>query len=81
MSRGMRNFNSLTIETGLRDLPLNNSEFTWSNMREEQLVCSRIDRFLFSEGWGEMFQSTRQEALLRALSDHCPIVLDTNNFK
>ena len=50
-------------------------------MREEQLVCSRIDRFLFFEGWGEMFQLTRQEALVRATLDHCPILLDTNNFK
>ena len=47
----------------------------------ERLACPRIDRFLFSDGWEEMFQSVRQEALVRATSDHCPIILDTNNFK
>ena len=46
----------------------------------EQLVCSRVDRFLFSEGWENMFNSIRQEALIRVTSDHCPIILDTNNF-
>ena len=80
VTRSMKDFDSFIRETNLRDIAINNSEFTWSNMRE-RLACSRIDRFLFSEGWEEMSHSVRQEALIRATSDHCPVVLDTNNFK
>ena len=80
VTRSMRDFDALIREMKLIDPALSNTEFTWSNMREN-LACSRIDRFLFTDSWGDMWQSIRQEGLTRVTSDHCPIILDTNSFK
>ena len=57
-----------------------NSLHTWFNFREN-LVCSRLDRFLFSCDWGDLYSQVRQEALVRVVSDHCPILLYTNPIK
>ena len=77
LSKSMKDFNTFINETGLRDLNLTNAEFTWSNGRSS----SRLDRFLFSLGWEDMFHSVRQEALIRVVSDHFPIIVNTNPFK
>ena len=37
-----------------------------------------MDRFLFTRGWGESFAFLKQEAEVRMVSDHCPVVLDSN---
>lgn len=57
-TKSMKDFDSLIRDTELIDLALNNSEFTWSNMRT-RLACSRIDRFLFTVSWGNLWQSIR----------------------
>ena len=78
--RSMRDFDKFIRDAELRDTPLSNSLYTWSNFREN-LVCSRLDRFLFSCEWGDLYPQVRQEALVRVVSDHCPILLDTNPIK
>lgn len=76
----MRTFNEFIQDTELKDLDLLNAQFTWSNFREEA-VCRRLDIFLFSVGWEEIFPNVRQKTLARVISDHCPIELDTNKVK
>ncbi|KAK9275884.1 hypothetical protein L1049_023158 [Liquidambar formosana] len=74
--RSMRDFDHFIRECALRDLPLVNARFTWSN-QQMNLVCNRIDRFLFSLEWEELFPHVRQLTLPRVTSNHCPILLDS----
>ena len=76
----MIDFNNFITDTNLCDPVLQNAEFTWSNNRENAIWC-RLDRFLFSTGWEDVFSDARQLALSRVTSDHCPVLLDTNNVK
>ena len=55
----MRKFDAFVKDTELRDIPLLNADYTWSNLRA-RLACARLDRFLFTEGWEDMFKSVRQ---------------------
>lgn len=80
ITRSLVDFDEFIKDMELRDIPLNNSRYTWSSLRKN-LVCSRIDWFLFSCEWGDSHTHVRQEALVRIVSDHCPIVLDTNLVK
>ena len=70
-------FIDLIGEVSLIDPPLVNSQFTWSNFRED-LICCRMDRFLIFGGWEGLFKYVRQEAVVRVVSDHCSIILDSN---
>ena len=40
--------------SALLDLPLKGGDFTWSRSGDES-VCSRLDRFLVSADWEELF--------------------------
>ncbi|PON86643.1 Endonuclease/exonuclease/phosphatase, partial [Trema orientale] len=57
----MKIFDELIRELNLKDLPLSKTQFTWSNF-----WCCRLDRFSYG----------RQEAEVRAIFDHCPVILD-----
>ncbi|XP_021820446.1 uncharacterized protein LOC110762145 [Prunus avium] len=80
VTSSMRTFNNFINDTNLRDPRLLNASFTWSNGREN-VVCRRLDRFLFTGGWEDCFPNFRQKALVRVTSDHCPIELDTSKLK
>ena len=75
-TRSMRIYDELIRELELRDPPLNNAQFTWSNFRELP-ICCRLDRFLISMGFREMFKYFRQEAVASCISDHSPVILST----
>ena len=45
----MRDFDDFVRDCELIDPPLRNAFFTWSNL-QENTVCKRLDRFLFSIG-------------------------------
>ena len=76
-TRSMRIFDELIRELELQDPLLNNAQFTCANFRE-QLICCRLDWFLLSTGFTELFGYFRQEALIRSVSDHSPVILTTN---
>ena len=76
-TRNMRIFDELIRELELQDPPLNNAQFTWSNFRELP-ICCRLDRFLLSTEFTEMFGYFRQEASIRCVSDHMLVILSTN---
>ena len=75
-TRSMRMFDDLVRELNLKDPPLCNGQYTWSNFRQ-QPVCCRLDRFLVSVAWEEVFPYFRQELAVRVVSNHCPIILDS----
>ncbi|RVW15380.1 hypothetical protein CK203_082622 [Vitis vinifera] len=80
LTPSMKDFDDFIRECELIDSPLWSTPFTWSNM-QESLVCKRLDRFLYSNEWEQLFPQSLQEVLPRWTSDHWPIVLETNPFK
>lgn len=79
-TKSMKDFDEFIRGEGLKDAAMDNARFTWSNGRED-IVKSRIDRFLYSGEWEEAFPQVRQEVGLRICSDHFPLILDTNKVR
>ena len=67
----MASFADFVTEQGLMDLPMAGGDSTRSNSSS----WSRLDRFLVSSGWEFSYPGLRQKKLLRACSDHAPILL------
>lgn len=61
-SCAMMEISNTILDLDLIDPPLQGTQYTWSR-GEEFLQASRIDRFLFSPEWSEMFNSIKQYAL------------------
>ncbi|GAU22483.1 hypothetical protein TSUD_296020 [Trifolium subterraneum] len=66
-------FNEFILNSELIDLPLHGRRFTWS--RSDGSSMSRLDRFLLSGSWCTTWPNCIQVAILRGLSDHCPLIL------
>lgn len=71
--RGMRDFNTMTEQMDLMDMPMLGRKFTWCNS-QDRANWSRIDRFLVHHEWIQNF-SLKLWGLPRQLSNHCPIIL------
>lgn len=61
----------------LQDLHLHGRCFTWSNERDAPMLV-RLDRFLVSFDWDQMFPNCHLRGLGSDASDHCPLLLQTN---
>lgn len=48
---------------------------------EDHYVAARLDRFLSSEEWEVSFRNIKQSVLQRYTSDHCPLVLECDNWE
>ena len=79
-TRSMREFDCLIGKLELVDPNMVNALFTWSNFRHNS-ICSRLDRFLFNNGWAAGYPYFRQEVEARVVSDHTLVVLDTSPTK
>jgi len=66
-------FNNFIEENMLIDLSLCGRRFTW--FKDDIISMSRIDRFLLSEEWFLRWPNSLQIALIRGISDHCPLQL------
>lgn len=60
----------------LHDSHLNGGKFSWFRGINHPST-TRLDRFLYSMEWEEIFKKIRQTLLPRVLSDHCPILLES----
>ncbi|RVW17667.1 hypothetical protein CK203_071806 [Vitis vinifera] len=80
LTPSMKDFDDFIRDCDFIDSPLRSAPFTWSNLQEHP-VCKRLDRFLYSNEWEQVFPQSLQEVLPRWTSDHWPIVLETNPFK
>ncbi|MCH83612.1 cysteine-rich receptor-like protein kinase, partial [Trifolium medium] len=69
-------FNSFIDDNTLIDLPLSDHKFT--GFKGDGLSMSRLDRFLLMEEWCLTWPNCKQEARLRGLFDHCPLILSAN---
>lgn len=60
---------------GLRDLGYEGQWWTWERGRTPQTrVRERLDRFMASTEWSNLFPNATVTHLLKNKSDHCPIV-------
>ncbi|RVW55331.1 Transposon TX1 uncharacterized 149 kDa protein [Vitis vinifera] len=74
LTSAMRIFAQTVDELELMDLPMQGGAFTWSGGRNNQ-AWARLDRFLVTQQWLEMFSGVAQCRLQRPTSDHFPILL------
>jgi len=70
-------FNACIETLNLRELELSGRKFTWANSAEHP-TFERLDRILVSTNWEQKFPLSTVEALTREISDHTPLLLDTN---
>ena len=80
MNSNMRRFLEIIEDLELKDVPLVGGPFTWNGGVNNQ-TFSRLDRFLFNEGWDNHFGDVRQCVLSRPVSDHFPIMLDVGGVR
>lgn len=66
-------FNWISDEMGLQDIPLLGRKFTWMRPNGQQM--NRLDKILISEEWEMEWPCCIQEVLKGDFSDHCPILL------
>lgn len=76
ITRSMREFNEFINQCDLRDTPMINAKFTWADGKDNPLL-SRLDRFLTSNCWEEVYPQFTQKAIPKIASDHWPIMLNT----
>ena len=73
----MYDFSNFISLHGLMDNPLEGGLYTWSNSTS----ATRLDRFLFSSLLAEYFTHFSQKRLPRVLSDHFPILLESESHR
>lgn len=73
----MRDFNQWVNQCDLRDSPLLNAKYTWSDGKEFPLL-SRLDRFMVSNCWEEVYPYFTLEVIPKITSDHWILL---NTFK
>lgn len=77
LSGGMRSFSDWINSHSLVDLQMSGALFTWSN-HESPPIMSRLDRFLVSNEWMDLYPDVFQIALPKPASDHCQIMLNSD---
>ena len=76
----MRRFTEVLEDLELRDYPLMGGPFTWKGRLNNQ-VQSRLDRFLVTDNWDNLFNGAVQGILPRPVSDHFPVLLEGGGLK
>ena len=80
ISNSMRRFADVLNELGLRDLPLQGGHYTWQGGSNGRSM-SRLDRFLVTPDWESQCNRVIQRRLPRPVSDHFPIMLDSEGVR
>ena len=74
LTASMRRFSEVVEDLELRDFPLMGGPFTWRGSLNNQ-AQSRLDWFLLTNNWDNLFNGAMQGILPRPVSDHFPILL------
>ncbi|XP_059599050.1 uncharacterized protein LOC132255193 [Vitis vinifera] len=74
LSGAMRSFAQIVDDLELIDLPMQGGIATWNGGRNNQ-SWARLDRFLVTQQWLDMFCGVAQCRMHRPTSDHFPILL------
>jgi hypothetical protein len=75
--RNMPFFRRTVDMLDLRYMQLHGRLFTWSNERSNPTLV-KLDRFLASSDWEDLFPFCHLKALSSDISDHCPILMLSN---
>ena len=70
----MRRLSSVIDELELKDLSQGGS-FTWRGGMNNQRMA-RLDRFLVTNDWDDLFDGVTQNILSNPISDHFPVLLE-----
>jgi hypothetical protein len=74
----MSAFNEFIKEHGLKELIRKGGKFTWTN-KQANPVMSILDRVSMSPRWDVTCKWASCESLTRVGSDHCPILVNTDD--
>jgi exonuclease III len=74
--RLMSRFKTTLDHCGLKELSLQNRKYTWSNERRHPTLV-RLDRVFYNQAWDLAFDNHTLHALSSSHSDHCPLILTT----
>ncbi|XP_071701851.1 uncharacterized protein [Rutidosis leptorrhynchoides] len=66
-------FNDFILRNNLIEIPINGRKFT--RISDDGLKLSKLDRFLVTDNFIELWEDLSVIALDRNLSDHCPLIL------
>jgi hypothetical protein len=75
--RNMALFRRTVESLELTDFQLHGRRYTWSSERANPTLV-KLDRFLASTDWEELFPYCHLRALSSDISDHCPIIMLSN---
>jgi hypothetical protein len=59
---------------------MSGGHFTWTNNQQDPTL-EKLDRFLMNDAWENLFPLTTVHKLVREISDHNPLILDTMEQK
>jgi hypothetical protein len=69
-------FNAIINSHDLREIDMSGGQYTWSN-NQINPTLEKLDRFLMSSDWEDLFLLTTVHKVARDVSNHNPIILDT----
>lgn len=75
----LSDFQDCVNDAGLIDLPSNGFLFTWSNLRADYPIKSKIDRAMCNSFWLDTYSSSSYKVPSPLSSDHSPLILSLNN--
>lgn len=79
VARSMKDFEQFVNTYSLLDSFLMNTKFTWTN-GETPPIIYRLDIFLVSNCWEDLYPHFIQETLSKIASDHWPILLNARKI-
>ena len=71
-------FNDFIASSGLHDLKIGGRKFTWFNKKGTKM--SKLDRYLVSNNFFDVWPNTSVTALNRVISYHNPLLLKAGNM-
>ncbi|XP_056850253.1 uncharacterized protein LOC108824527 [Raphanus sativus] len=80
---GMREFQEVANYGSLMDMSYQGPKLTWSNKRDNDLICKKLDRTLMNEAWIQSFPQAYCVFEAGGCSDHlrCRIVIKEGTVK
>jgi hypothetical protein len=69
-------FNAVIDDLNLRELEMMGRSYTWANSLDDP-TYEKIDRIVMSTEWEQKFPLSLVVAVMRDISDHTPLILDT----
>lgn len=77
----MRDFRKFVARNELMDLGYASYPFTWRNNRESKPIQQRLDRWLASMGWHDLYLDTKILHVVLERFDHAMLVLSTEKMR